>query len=435
MFESSRPYTFDRVVRLVLLAATLLAVFFLVRYLADVLIPFAAAAVLAYFLNPLVTAIQMRMKTPRRRFWAVAFTLAGVFVVGFSIVVVTFLLSMHQVRQFDREWSRIRNGTVEWFHAVTQAAVPDTSTPAAGNAPIEPEEIAAATQPSEKSALGIEEFWDGWSAFVAHPDSPLRERFAMLREPVRDTAVGVLLDKSVTLIHDYDFTRLLQDLAQRVIAGGGAVLNLALETIVALSAMVIIGLYLFFLLLEYPAYRKTWHTFLPQEFREPVIGFLREFDVVLRRYFRGQFIIASILAAFYAVGFSIIGLPMAIPFGLFVGMLLMIPYLQLVAIVPAIILSVMRSLSSDASLAGTLIAVLAVFLIAQAIQDAILTPRILGKATGLSPVAVMLGLFVWGKLLGFLGLIVAIPLTCLGIAYYRRVVLRHSAADTSLLGA
>ena len=55
-----------------------------------------------------------------------------------------------------------------------------------------------------------------------------------------------------------------------------------------------------------------------------------------------------------------------------------------------------------------------------------ITPRIMGKATGLRPVAILLGLFIWGKLLGFLGLLLAIPLTCLGIAYYQRIVLKNA---------
>ena len=65
------------------------------------------------------------------------------------------------------------------------------------------------------------------------------------------------------------------------------------------------------------------------------------------------------------------------------------------------------------------------FGVVQLIQDGLLTPRIMAGATGLRPVAIMLGVFIWGKLLGFLGLLLAIPLTCLGIAYYRRLVLKH----------
>ena len=71
----------------------------------------------------------------------------------------------------------------------------------------------------------------------------------------------------------------------------------------------------------------------------------------------------------------------------------------------------------------SLLLVVAVFAVAQLIQDAVLTPRIMGKATGLRPAIMLLGVCIWGQLLGFLGLVLAIPLTCLGLAYYRRVVL------------
>ena len=78
---------------------------------------------------------------------------------------------------------------------------------------------------------------------------------------------------------------------------------------------------------------------------------------------------------------------------------------------------------------SSVLLVRAVFGVVQLFQDSVLTPRIMGKATGLRPLAILLGVFVWGKLLGFLGLILAIPLTCLGIAYYQRFILERQPAD------
>jgi predicted PurR-regulated permease PerM len=191
-------------------------------------------------------------------------------------------------------------------------------------------------------------------------------------------------------------------------------------------------IYLIFILLDYPKYRSDWRNLLPSDYRQHVTGFLTEFDAVLRRYFRGQFVIAMSTGVMFAIGFSIIGLPMAVPFGLFCGALNMVPYLQIISFVPAIGLVLLSYLSGQSDLVWSLVFLLAVFGIVQLIQDAVLTPKIMGKAVGLSPVAVLLGVFIWGKLLGFLGLLLAIPLTCLGIAYYRRLVLQHSAEETSL---
>ena len=87
------------------------------------------------------------------------------------------------------------------------------------------------------------------------------------------------------------------------------------------------------------------------------------------------------------------------------------------------VLGLFRALETGSSVVESLLLVLLVFAVVQTIQDGLVAPRIIGKVTGLRPIAVLLGVFVWGKLLGFLGLVLAIPLTCLGIAYYSRFVL------------
>jgi predicted PurR-regulated permease PerM len=89
------------------------------------------------------------------------------------------------------------------------------------------------------------------------------------------------------------------------------------------------------------------------------------------------------------------------------------------------LLAVLRAVEHGGGLMQSILLTLAVFAVIQIIQDALLTPRIMGKATGLKPVMILLGVFIWGKLLGFLGVVLAIPLTCLGVAYYRRFVLEH----------
>jgi predicted PurR-regulated permease PerM len=130
------------------------------------------------------------------------------------------------------------------------------------------------------------------------------------------------------------------------------------------------------------------------------------------------------------VGFWLVGLRLALPLGVLLGILNMVPYLQLVGVPVALLLAVVRGIESTpdptpTSILWSLGLVAFVFLIVQVIQDWVLTPRIMGQSTGLRPVILMVGLFVWGKLLGFLGVVLAIPLTCMGIAGYRKLVLGH----------
>ena len=225
---------------------------------------------------------------------------------------------------------------------------------------------------------------------------------------------------------------MLVNVAKRLAIGGWTVVTFVLNLVLGLTVLIVVLLYLVFLLLDYPEYVRTWHTFLPPPYRDSIVEFLEQFNTVLRRYLRGQAAVALVVGALMALGFSIIGLPMALPFGLFVGLLNMVPYLQTVGVVPAVMLAGLRALEGDASFTLSVVLVLLVMGIVQLIQDSLITPRIMGKATGLRPVAILLGVCIWGKLLGFLGLLLAIPLTCLGIAYYRRFVLLHTPEETKI---
>jgi len=417
MFDKSKPFTFDRVVRMILTAAVFIALFLLVRYLRDVLIPFVAAVVIAYILNPVVVAFERRLGLKRGR--AVALTLVGGGVIGFCIVLMVVLVSVQQVQQFDDSWRNFRATAVEWIAARQATSRPTTSSTEGDD--------------DAKTRLGLMELWEELGQFLHAQDASLTERLDDLDAHVTGTATGVVLHQAIEFVRDNENpSAIFMALYDRLAAGGVTIKNLTVELFVGVTALILVLVYLIFILLDYPKYRSDWRNLLPPEYSQHVLGFLSEFDAVLRRYFRGQLVIAMCVGVMFAIGFSLIGLPMAVPFGLLVGALNMVPYLQIVAIVPAIGLVLLQFLSGQGDPIWTLIFVAMVFVVVQLIQDTLLTPKIMGKAVGLSPVAVLLGVFIWGKLLGFLGLLLAIPLTCLGIAYYRRLVLRLSEAETSL---
>lgn len=421
MFDKSKPFTFDRVVRMVLTAAVFVGLFLLVSYLRDVLIPFVAAVVIAYILNPLVTGFEHRLRLKRGR--AVALTLGSGLFIGFCVTVLIALISIQQIKQFDRSWASFRDAAVAWVSERDAAMDTTTSAPADADA----ESVA-------KTRLGLIELREGLNDFVSNPSLDLKKRLDALAKKVQGTSAGLALDAAVRfLTPSGDSASVVFALLNRIAAGGITIKNLTIELFVLFSVIVVVFIYLIFILMDYPKYRREWRAFLPEPFRDQVLGFLAEFDAVLRRYFRGQFVIAMSTGVMFAISFSIIGLPMAVPFGLFVGALNMIPYLQIIAVVPAVGLVLLNYLSGQGDLMWSLIFLAVIFGAVQLIQDAVLTPKIMGKAVGLSPVAILLGVFIWGKLLGFLGLLLAIPLTCLGIAYYRRIVLHHSKSDTSLV--
>jgi predicted PurR-regulated permease PerM len=143
----------------------------------------------------------------------------------------------------------------------------------------------------------------------------------------------------------------------------------------------------------------------------------------MNHYFRGQALIALIVGILFVIGFTIIGLPLAIIMGIFIGMLTMVPYLKAVAIIPCLLLGLLQSAETGRSFISVLIGIAVVFIVIQSIEDMILTPKIMGKITGLNPAIILLALSVWGSLMGMVGMIIALPTTTLMISYYKRFVL------------
>ena len=119
----------------------------------------------------------------------------------------------------------------------------------------------------------------------------------------------------------------------------------------------------------------------------------------------------------FAVEFYIIDLPMAIAFGLFIGLLNMVPYLQLVSIPIAAFLCLVASVATGGSFWVLFAWTVGAYLLCQAIQDLVLMPHIMKQQMGLNPAIIFLSLSIWGYVLGFVGLIIALPLTRLIISY------------------
>jgi predicted PurR-regulated permease PerM len=233
----------------------------------------------------------------------------------------------------------------------------------------------------------------------------------------------------ITVLHDLIRSDKVQDLAataaQKVAPGLWGVVTGALSIVLALMTVIIVLMYLVFLLIDFQRVESTWKDYLPPQHRDAIVEFLEDFNGALSKYFRGQTIVALAVGILFAIGFSIVGIRLAIVLGLLIGLLNMVPYLQNVAIVPAFLLALLRYLERGEGFWWYIIGVALVFIIVQLIQDAILVPKIMGDVTGLRPAVIMLSIFVWGKLLGFMGLLLAIPLTVLAVTYYERMIARQ----------
>ena len=181
-------------------------------------------------------------------------------------------------------------------------------------------------------------------------------------------------------------------------------------------------LYFFFLLKDYELYSEGWLRYVPQRHRSIISQIVGDIETGMNGYFRGQALVALSNCVMFSLGFWIIGFPLPIALGCFIGLISFVPYLQVVGILPAIILALLRAADTGQNFWLLIGGVLLVYIVVQILQDSIVTPYVMGNITGLSPAVILLSLSVWGYMLGIIGLIIALPVTTLMISYYRRYV-------------
>ena len=221
----------------------------------------------------------------------------------------------------------------------------------------------------------------------------------------------------------------VMDVAENLVMKAWEFLSGTINFAIGLLGSLVVLLYLFFILMDYEKISDGWIRFIPagqRKFASMVAGDVKS---GMNAYFRGQSLIALIVGILFSIGFLIIDFPMAIGLGLFIGLLNLIPYLQLVGFIPTIILALVKAADTGQNFWVIILCALAVFAVVQTIQDVILTPRIMGHVMGLNPAIILLSLSIWGSLLGIIGLIIALPLTTLLISYYRRFILKETDKD------
>lgn len=180
---------------------------------------------------------------------------------------------------------------------------------------------------------------------------------------------------------------------------------------------VLIPVVLFYLLMDWPHLVRRARALIPPRVLPATEGFVRECDELLGQYLRGQLAVMLSLAAFYSTGLALFGFDLALPVGVFTGLAVFIPY---VGFGLGLLLALMAGVLQFASM-HALIAVAVVYGAGQLLESFILTPRLVGERIGLNPLAVIFVLLAFGHLFGFVGVLVALPLSALGLVALRRL--------------
>jgi predicted PurR-regulated permease PerM len=181
--------------------------------------------------------------------------------------------------------------------------------------------------------------------------------------------------------------------------------------------LVLIPVVLYYLLMDGHVAVAQLREWVPLKAKASVDGFVQEADAVLGEYLRGQLLVMLILAVYYAIGLSLFGLSVALPIGIFTGLAVFVPY---VGFGVGLLLAALSGFLEMAPMqAGVMLVV--VFGVGQMIESFVLTPRLVGERIGLHPLAVIFALLAFSQLLGFVGVLVALPASAVLLVALRRL--------------
>lgn len=361
--DNSKPYTFDRVIRLIIGTLVVVAFFLLVRRLSSVLLPFVIGWFIAYLIYPIVLLVQYKFK--------VKYRVPSILIVFAFFAGLIALFIWLVVPQIVAEFSK----TGILFHTYITKVSTD----------------------------------GGWLAKV---NDFIVQRFG--NGQVEDW-----------LSFDH-----INSLIDRVFPQFVNLLSGTKRVIFAIISIILVFLYLFFILKDFEFVGNMFKELLPPKYKTFLSGFVTDVKNGMNRYFRGQALIAAIVGVSFAIGFKIVGLPLGITMGLFIGLLNLIPYMQTVGFPFVILLALLKSLETGQSFWGLMLFLVIVFVIVQSTQDLLLTPKIMGREMGLKPVVILLSLSIWGSLLGVIGMIIALPFSTLLLSYYKRYIIGgHSITE------
>lgn len=356
-----REFTFDRVVRIIITLAIIILFVYALNFFSSVLVPFFIALVFAYLLNPFFNFIQRFLKN-RALSLFVGFIILIAIIVGICFIIIPMSISQihHAVELVNNLISK-----TDW-------------------------------------QLQLKRYL---------PEKWADKIFTAIQS---GNYLVIFNEKQLEEISNFGIHKVLPQI--------GVLLGFVLDVVIGIVGLTFAIIYLFFILLDFNEVNSLGQSLIPPKYRNQVIKVIHDFEEALNRYFRGQALIALINGFLFTIGFIIIGLPLGVILGLITGLLVMVPYMHNLSLLPASFLAILKTLETGQPLLTSIGLVIIVFATIQIITDWVLTPIIMKNATGLNPAIILLSLSLWGKLLGILGLIIALPLTYLSLGYYRRFI-------------
>jgi predicted PurR-regulated permease PerM len=237
--------------------------------------------------------------------------------------------------------------------------------------------------------------------------------------------MGVPLQIDVVLVREW-FSQLVTGHESEWFERAFASLRIGGSALLALLGNVVLApMVAFYLLVDWHGLSTRLRQLLPPRWLAGVDAFLGETDAILGEYLRGQMLVMLVLAVLYSVGLAAVGLNLAVAIGVFTGLAVFVPYIGFGV---GLVLGTFAALLEFQSSTGVL-AVWVVFGVGQFLESFVLTPRLLGKRIGLHPLVVIFALMAFGHLYGFVGVLVALPVSAVLLVVLRLAVRRYLASE------
>ncbi len=183
------------------------------------------------------------------------------------------------------------------------------------------------------------------------------------------------------------------------------------SVIAAFVNSILIVFVMFYLLIDWNHFFGLIKKIVPVRAQETVHHLAMHTDGLLSQYLNGMVIVISIMSAFYSIGLTIIGIKGAVALGIFTALMIVIPYIGITLGLTLATLSALLQFGPGSEIIGVLI----LFGIGQFLEGFFLTPRLVGERIGLHPVAVLFALLLFGKLFGFFGVLLALPISAVSL--------------------
>lgn len=359
--NNSSEYNLDKIVRSIIFLAILFSIIWFVKYISDVLLPFIISLILAYIINPIVLFFKNKLKI-KNRILAVILSLLSIF----SLLILFLSLFIPKIINDTKHFIELLNKFIN--------------------------------------------------------DSNIKNKFIeyIPNDVLEKINSFIKNGEIVNYLNISNINQGINIFSNKIIPLLTHIFSNSVNILFSSFGIIVIILYLIFLLIEYEDIQENWKKLIPIKYRKNFVMITEDVINAMNKYFKGQIAVAFLVGILFSIGFTLIGLPMGLILGLSIGLMNIIPYLQILGIFPSIFLSLMYSLETGKNFWWILFLVALVFITVQAIQDMYIYPKIMSNVTGLSTSIILLSLSIWGKILGFLGLVIAIPLTYILINYYKK---------------